>query len=295
MNGSNLGKKGGDRFTVPSKYLLFLFTIICILLMALTIKSPLFAEPFNATAGAIVSPVQRGMTTISASIKEKVTQLARIRYLQQENDALKKKVDELTVQNTTLQQEVYELNELRGLYKLDQQYAGYTTIGARVIAKDAGNWYHTFVIDKGSDHGVKRDMNIIAGSGLVGRVMDTGPTWAKVMTIIADNSAVSGTVLSCSENLMVTGDLTLYEEGLVSFSKLTDPADRVVVGDKIVTSNISDKYLPGILIGYISTLEEDSNHLTKSGTLTPAVDFRHLNDVLVVMTIKQTVESEAEK
>ena len=143
------------------------------------------------------------------------------------------------------------------------------------------------MIDKGSDDGIAVDMNVIAGAGLVGRVMDVGPDWAKVQSIIADNSSVSGMVLSSSDNLIVSGDLELYSQGLINFSKLVDEADKVKVGDKIVTSNISDKYLPGILIGYISTLDDDSNNLTKSGTLTPAVDFEHMNVVLVILEQKK--------
>ena len=293
MSAPNLGKKGGERFTIPSKYLLFLFTIISLLLMALTFRMTAVAEPFNTVAGVIVTPIQKGITTMGAWLKDVSDDLAEINRLQEENEALRARVDELNAQNTALQQDVYELNELRALYELDQQYNDYETIGARVIAKDAGNWYHSFVIDKGAEEGVERDMNILAGSGLVGRVIDVGPHWAKVMTIIADNSSVSGTVLSSADNLMVTGDLTLYESGLLGFSKLVDNADRVAAGDKVVTSNISDKYLPGILIGYISTVTEDSNHLTKSGTLTPAVDFDHLNDVLIVLTKKTIMEEEA--
>lgn len=79
-------------------------------------------------------------------------------------------------------------------------------------------------------------------------------------------------------------------EGVIRFQKLVDSADKVVVGDKVVTSNISDKYLPGILIGYISSINTDSNNLTKSGTLTPAVDFEHPEEVLVILELKQTVE-----
>jgi rod shape-determining protein MreC len=131
-------------------------------------------------------------------------------------------------------------------------------------------------------------MNVIAGGGLVGRVIDVGPDWAKVQSIIADNSSVSGMVLSSSDNLIVSGDLEKYRNGYISFSKLVDAVDRVKIGDKIVTSNISDKYLPGILIGYISTIDDDSNNLTKSGTLTPAVDFEHMNEVLVLLELKNT-------
>ena len=99
-------------------------------------------------------------------------------------------------------------------------------------------------------------------------------------------------VLSTSDNLIVTGDLELYADGVISFEKLVDSADRVVEGDKIVTANVSDKYLPGILIGYISAINVDANNLTKSGLITPAVDFEHLEEVLVITETKQAVGDE---
>ena len=67
---------------------------------------------------------------------------------------------------------------------------------------------------------------------------------------------------------------------------------EVKEGDKIVTSNISDKYLPGLLIGYITSIESDSNNLTHSGTLTPAVDFEHMDEVLIILDLKQKTENE---
>ena len=81
-------------------------------------------------------------------------------------------------------------------------------------------------------------------------------------------------------------------ESLIEFSKLVDDKNLVVEGDKIVTSNISDYYLPGILVGYISTIDTDSNNLTKSGFVTPAVDFSHLEEVLVITELKQTIMDE---
>ena len=63
------------------------------------------------------------------------------------------------------------------------------------------------------------------------------------------------------------------------------------VGDKVVTSNISEKFLPGILIGYISELGNDANNLTKSGEITPVVDFRHIQEVLVITDLKRYVAS----
>ncbi len=280
-------RRRGEEFTLPSKYLLFILTIICVGTIVITFNTSIFTGPLNSFAGVFVVPFQKGITTVGTFLRDTTDRLSSITKLLDENERLKKQIDELTIANTNLEQEKYELTELRGLYELDALYEDYQKTGARIIAKDAGNWYHTFVIDKGSDDGIKTDMNVIAGGGLVGRVMDVGPDWAKVQSIIADNASVSGMVLSSSDNLIVSGDLEHYRQGYITFSKLVDSADKVSIGDKIVTSNISDKYLPGILIGYISTIDDDSNNLTKSGRLTPAVDFEHLNEVLVLLDLKK--------
>ncbi len=282
-------RRRGEEFTLPSKYLLFILTILCVGTIIITFNTSLFTGPLNSFAGVFVVPFQKGITTVGSFLQDTTDKLSSITRLLDENEKLKAQIDELTVANTNLEQEKYELTELRNLYELDAQYEEYQKTGARIIAKDAGNWYHSFVIDKGSDDGIQTDMNVIAGGGLVGRVIDVGPDWAKVQSIIADNAAVSGMVLASSDNLIVSGDLELYRQGYISFSKLVDDADKVSIGDKVVTSNISDKYLPGILIGYISTIDADSNNLTKSGRITPAVDFEHMNEVLVLLDQKKNI------
>ena len=173
---------------------------------------------------------------------------------------------------------------------MDEQYSGYEKVGARIIARDSGNWFHAFTINKGTDDGLAIDMNVIAGGGLVGRIVDIGPNWAKVDAVINDNANVSGMVLASSDNLVVQGSLQLMEDGVIGFGQLNDSQNRVEVGDKVVTSNISDKYLPSILIGYISEIDQDANNITKSGKITPAVDFEHLEEVLVILKTKQQIK-----
>ncbi len=287
---SPIVKRKGEKFTLPGKYLLFILTILCTGLILLTFNTNFLSTPVSAVGGAVIVPLQEGINGAGKWLSKRSEELVQIRSLIQENEQLKKQVDELTIENIKLQQDRYELTNLRELYDLDVQYDDYEKVGARIIAKDSGNWFHTFVINKGSEDGLTVDMNVMAGSGLVGRIIDVGPNWAKVMSIISDNSNTSGMVLSTSDNLIVSGNLELYAEGVIGFEKLVDSADRVVEGDKIVTSNVSDKYLPGILIGYISSINVDSNNLTKSGLLTPAVDFEHLEEVLVITQLKQSIE-----
>ena len=283
-------KRKGEKFTLPSKYLLFILTILCAGTIILTFNTNIFSGSLNTVVGYVIVPFQSGISSVGGWLANRSEELVQIRVLLSENESLKAQIDDLTIENTILQQDRYELTNLRELYLLDSQYEGYHKVGARIIAKDAGNWFHSFVIDKGEEDGITVDMNVIAGSGLVGRIVDVGPNWAKVTSIISDNSNVSGKVLATSDYLMVSGDLELYSGGVISFNKLVDSAGKVAEGDKIVTSNISDKYLPNILIGYISTLNIDANNITKSGLLTPAVDFEHLEEVLVITELKQAME-----
>jgi rod shape-determining protein MreC len=286
---SPIVKRKRDGFSIPSKYLLLILTIVCVLLMAVTFFTDYTSTPLNKVVGYIVTPFQDGMTRIGTWISTRVEELGELKVVLEENQQLKQQIDELTVQNTQLQQERYELNNLRELYKLDEQYSGYEKVGARIIARDSGNWFHAFTIDKGEEDGLAVDMNVIAGGGLVGRITDIGPNWAKVNAIINDDSNVSGMVLSSSDVLMVSGSLELMENGVISFGQLIDSQNNVEIGDKVVTSNISDKYLPSILIGYVTEINLDSNNLTKSGTITPAVDFEHLEEVLVILKTKQQI------
>ena len=286
---SPIVKRKGEKFTLPSKYLLFILTILCTALVLLTFNTKIFSGPLSAVAGYIVVPFEEGISVVGSWLAGRSEELVQIRELIARNEELERQVDELTIENTRLQQDRYELTNLRELYSLDAQYDEYEKTGARIIARDSGNWFHAFVINKGAMDGIAVDMNVMAGSGLVGRVVDVGPNWAKVKSIIADDSNVSAMVLSSADRMVVSGNLKLYASGVIEFSQLVDSENVVVEGDKVVTSDISDKYLPGILIGYINTISPDSNNLTKSGHITPAVDFEHLEEVLVIKQLKQTI------
>lgn len=277
---------------MPSKYLLLILTIVCTLMMLITFGTDVFNRPLNAVAGYVVVPFQQGIGKLGGWLSNRSEELVQIRTLLDENAALKEQVAALTEENTLLQQDKYELNTLRSLMDLSEQYSEYPKEGARIISRDSGNWYSSFIIDKGYEDGIGVDMNVIAGGGLVGRITSVGPNWARVTAIISDNSNVSGMTLSTQDNLIVSGDLQQMADGCITFSQLVDSQNMVKEGDKVVTSDISDKYLPNILIGYISKIDKDSNNLTKSGLIIPAVDFEHLGEVLVITDLKQTVSEE---
>lgn len=285
-------KRKREKFTLPSKYLLLILTILCTFLMLITFGTDMFNRPLNTAVGRLIVPFQQGIGKLGEWLSNRSDELVQIRDLLAENERLRQELAALTEENTLLQQDKYELNQLRELVHLDEQYGSYNKVGARIISRDSGNWYTSFIIDKGMDDGLAVDMNVIAGGGLVGRIASVGPNWARVTAIISDNSNVSAMTLATEDNMIVSGDLQLMADNCITFSQLVDSRNAVAVGDKVVTSNISDKFLPNILIGYINSIETDANNLTKSGLITPAVDFEHLGEVLVITDLKHSIDEE---
>ena len=281
-----------SKFSLPSKYMLLLLNILCVGMMFVTFVTNVNLEPVQTVSGYVIVPIQKGINNIGLWLSDKVDYRQTLQELQAENQQLKEKVNELTIENSELVQDTYELGRLRDMYQLDAKYPGYTKVAARVIGKDAGNWFSTFMIDKGTDDGINIDCNVIADGGLVGIVTRVGKDWASVRSIIDDSSNVSAMTLSTSDTCIVKGDLELMSDGHIQLMQLLDEADKIQVGEEIVTSNISVKYLEGIPIGYVSELSYDANKLTKSGTITPIADFQHLQEVLVITDRKEMPAAE---
>lgn len=275
------------KFQMKSKHLLVLMTFLCISAILLTFTQVVSVSPLREAASRVIVPFQNGINQVGTWMSGKLEGFQNVEELAAQNKELEQRVAELTEENTRLAQNQEELARLQELYQLDQSYSEYDKVAAQVISKDPGNWYDTFVINKGSADGIEKDMNVIAGGGLVGLVVEVETNCATVRSIIDDSSSVSGMTASTSDTCIVSGDLRLMDEGKLAFSQMSTE-NAVAVGEQIVTSNISDKYLRGILIGYVSEVTEDSNHLTNTGYITPAVDFKHIQEVLVIKELKQT-------
>lgn len=286
--------KKKSHYKIKTKHLLTMMTILCLGLIVLSLSSSFSFAPVRNALGYVIIPFQNGINQVGDWMTEQKNGFQSMKKLAKENEKLKDQVDELTAKNSNLSQQQEEVERLRALYELDQEYSEYEKIGAQVIGKDSGNWYDTFIINRGTDDGVEVDMNVIADGGLVGIVTNTGKDWATVRSIIDDSSNVSASVTSISQNCIVTGDLQMMDEGKIRFIQLTDKENQVQEGDKVVTSSVSSKFLKGILIGYVSEVEDDANNLTKTGTIIPAVDFENIQEVLVIKQLKQQADPSEE-
>ena len=277
------------RINIKSKHLLAVMTLFCISCIVATLASDISTAPLQDIAGVVIVPFEKSISKIGSGLAGIRQGFQDKQDLIQENEELKAQIDVLTTQNSKLIADQSELVRLQQMYKLDEEYTDYPKVAAEIIAKDPGNWYDTFMINRGSNDGIRVNNNVIAGKGLVGIVTEVGPSWATVRSIIDDSSNVSAMTVSTSDNCIVYGDLELINEGKLRFEQLYDVDNKVTIGERLVTSNISENYVEGLFIGYVSEVVQDTNNLTKTGTLVTPVDFQHLKEVLVITVNKQDI------
>lgn len=283
-----------NRFSIEPKYILIFLLVLCSVLLFASFKYKDKFSPIRAVVGDIITPMQKGINSVGSFFTIKTDIFISKQELLEQNKELQSQLDSISYENRILQREKYELSELRKLYELDEKYASYPKVAARVIDKDPGNWYNVFKIDKGSDDGLKVDMNVLAGDGsgggLVGIITEVGHNWARVRAIVDDSSSVGAMILKTNENCIVSGNLKLEDEGLLEFSDLENSESEIKTGNEVVTSYLSNKYHEGILIGYIKEVTTDSTYSTRCGYITPAVNFEQIETVLVITELKEELD-----
>lgn len=279
---------------VSDRHLLILLSGVCVALLVLSYLFDISKEPFSTINEKVFMPIQGSLGQIGEYAGKRIDTVRQIKQLQEENEELKRQISELSTENTGLYQAKAEYDRLKTLYEMDKSLPSYSKLEANIVSKSTGNWFDYFTIDKGARDGIEKDMNVVAGLGLVGIVTEVGQNYSKVMSIINDSSNVKGMTLSNNAQCLIAGDLSLLDKGYIHILQLSDPKDKIAEGEKIVTSNISTKYMPGILIGTVSSLEKEPNQILKSGYLLPAVDFTALNEVLVITEKKEIWDNKEE-
>jgi len=278
--------KRRTKININPKHVLMFCVFICVLLIIISLRFGDKLSPVKEAVGSAITPMQRGINLVGLYISDKLDNFKKINELLEENARLKEQVNVLTYENKLLLQDKRELDELRRLYKLDQKYLDYPKVAAHVISKDSDNWYSVFTIDKGTRDGLAKNMNVLAGNGLAGIIIEAHYNYSIVRSIIDDNSSVSGMIMDTSDLCIVKGDLELMDQGKIRVEHI-DIATDVKEGAEVVTSHISDYFFEGISIGYISDIKVDPSKMTKTAYLKPVVDFERLEEVLIITELKE--------
>ncbi len=256
--------------------------ITIIVLIMLVVLTNIDMENFSGAENILsklVMPIQNCLTYIKNKISGNDSFFESISELQEENEKLTEENNELKESLRELEIIKAENATLREYYNMSEKYSEYTTVPAYIISKDISNLSDTMVINVGSDDGVSENMPVITTEGLVGYVISTTSTTAKVQPIIDPSSSVSA-VISSSRDSIITKGIVGSDNTLKAIYIPTDA--ELVIDDTVETSGLGGIYPKGILIGTISQIVESQNMTDRYAIIETAVDFSKLETVLVI-------------
>jgi rod shape-determining protein MreC len=217
--------------------------------------------------------------------------LAEIRTLHAENKRLKEELEHRNFVYNLLQEIRAENTRLTKLLNFQETIPEYDTVAARVAAREPGNWYNTVTINKGTKDGLAVNMPVITNQGLVGRITAVTSHQAEVLLLLDQRSAVGGIILTTRELGVVKGFAGEEE----SLRLLYLPRDaQVMAGDTVLTSGLGGIFPKGLFIGVVVEVKAEDYGLARYAVIEPAVDFDHLEEVLVIKKAPESDEAESE-
>lgn len=266
---------------IPLLIVVILSIVLIVAMMVTTMPRDTMTK-VEGFFGRIFTPVEKLTYNISSYFSNLFASWEENRYVKEEYRRLRDLTVELQDQLVEKDELSNENERLKELLDFKEDNPDFAVYGARVIGKSPGNWFNTLTIDRGSEDGVAVDMAVVTDKGLVGRVIDVGGSWAKVLSIIDSQSAVSAIAQRSRDNGTLQGDTTLYDgEGLCRMVYL--PQDATVrEGDIVITSGLGDIFPKGLPIGTIVGVENEPFAVYKTALIQPGVDFKHLEEVLVI-------------
>jgi rod shape-determining protein MreC len=263
-----------------------LVTIILLIIIGYTSKERASITKVERLVGNIITPVSNVTFSIGRNISDFFGSMFDFINVKKENDILKEQIIVLESKNRDLENIIGKTDYLRNEAKIQEQ-TEHNIVQAEIISKEPGNWYDRFTINKGLNDGVVKGATIIQGveieqnvfqEGIVGRVVDVGDNWAKVITIIDELNSISFKVIRTQDGGILSGDI----DGTLG-GYLFDNKSDIIVGDKLYTSGIGGTYLKDIYIGEVSEVYSDQEELTKRIVVDPAINFKKLYNVFVII------------
>lgn len=261
-------------------------TVILIVIIGITNRDRLSITGFEKVVGNIISPISKVTYNIGNKIRNIFEIIPNLSNLLEENEELNIKIAALEDENRDLQNLVGKYDFLKNEAALLEK-TNYNMISAQITGKEElGNWYDVFTVDKGLKDGIKKGDNVIQGievenelieEGIIGRVIDVGDNWSKVVSIVDEQNRISFKTIRTQDGGVLSGSL----DGEIS-GYLFDTKAEVVPGDKIYTSGLGGKFLEDLYIGEIATVQEIEEELMKVITVKPAIDFKKLFRVFII-------------
>lgn len=232
-------------------------------------------------ASYITRPIQKLSALVSSGIGGFTDQFEDIDEVRAENELLEKKCRELEAQMVDYDSIKAENEELRAISGISERNSDYTFEMATVISRDSTDTFNTFIIDKGTRHGVALYDPVITADGLVGYISQIGPISSKVTTIIDSASSVGAVDSSTRDGGVLIGDLELASQGYAKLAYLARDCD-VTTGDIVVTSGLGGIFPKNLIIGEVVEIKPEPQDISLYAIIEPAADISGCTTVFVI-------------
>lgn len=261
-----------------------LISLFCIIFFSA--RGRFQAPVLNQAVSVIVTPFQSAISWVGSQLNYVTSNIWEIITVHQQNKMLRNEVEQLRIQNLHASEYDAENQRLRALLGYKQSATQFDLVAARVIGRESATWSSVIEINRGTRDGVDVDMAVVTDKGLVGHIIEAGPTSSKVELILDPRSSV-GTLVQRADSRVagiVEGDMNNPTmPRMVNIPKTAD----VDEGDIIVTSGFGGVYPKGLMVGTVSEMRNDEGGLLKIAILEPAVDFQRLEDVMVITASRE--------
>ncbi len=238
--------------------------------------------------GSLFTSIQSGAANVASDVKRFVQNWRNYDKLQSDYDELSRKNLQLSLELSSAEEAMQENERLQSLLNVQSAYESLDPIYARVIARDAGQWYSTFAINRGDSSGVNVGMAVVNEDGLIGRVYEVGLNYAKVITIVDPRSGLSCLIQRTRDNGILRGGVSDSNDNAECYIYYLPNLNNIVPGDTVVTSGTDETYPKGLKIGVVTELSLNAGSEGNYAVVSPSVDFLHIEEVLVLRTVVES-------
>ncbi len=264
-------------------FILTLITVILLIIMGITSRTDSKFNAIRDIVGVPLSPIQKLLNSVGREINDSLKYFENINKLKNENEELKRQFKILENENRDYQMLKDKNEQLMEALNLKNRFDDYEIIGGNVIAKDPGNWFYIFRIDRGTRDGIHNNDTVVSrDKGLVGRVDFAGLTSSIIVSVIDENSVISAYIRGEDGGYVrVRGDIRLKDEGFCRMDYI--PFDvNVEVGDVIETSGLGGIYPMGIIIGKVVEVRKSGSDMSRYGIIKPEADLKKLEEIFIL-------------
>ena len=183
-----------------------------------------------------------------------------------------------------------ENERLSDLLNARSEYEDLDPVFARVIAKDTGMWFETFTLNKGLNDGVKVNMAVVNGDGLIGRVSSVGYNYCIVVSIIDSRSSIAALISRTRDNGMLKGVNETEDDEVECRMYYLSNLGNVNVGDSVYTSGLDSRFPKGLYIGAVTAVSRSMQSSDRYVSVHPAVNFAALEEVFILRRQVETID-----